>query len=349
MRALVKTRPARGMDLLEVPDPTPGPGEVLLRVQAAAVCGSDIARYAWSRNYEAGAPKAMTDNLPRIMGHELAGIVVEVGPGTTGTKVGERVAVMNILGCGRCRDCQRGRPNLCVDRRTIGVDRDGGYAELAAIPEENAVPIPLSMSFHLAAAVTPFAVASYAVGHAELEPGSRILIWGAGPIGLGVLFAARLRGVERALVVDVRRDRLQLAEQHGAETLDVSTGDPATALAERVGRRAVDAVFEAAGAPESVPASLLVLRKGCPIVLIGNMRAAGALDLMPLIMDQQRIVGSRATSIAAWTRSLRTIEGSGFESILGDEVRLEEAVARFEAAADGSGDAFTILPNGAIG
>ena len=121
MRALVKTRAGPGLDLLQVPDPVPGPDEVVIRVEAAGVCGSDVARFVWTRNYDAGAAKAMTDDLPRIMGHEFAGVVDALGPDVTGVRVGDRVGVMNILGCGRCAACHRGMPNVCVERRTIGV------------------------------------------------------------------------------------------------------------------------------------------------------------------------------------------------------------------------------------
>jgi threonine dehydrogenase-like Zn-dependent dehydrogenase len=344
MRALVKSRPGRGLDLVEVPDPVAGPGEVLLRVEAAGVCGSDVARYVWTRNYEAGAAKAMTEDLPRVMGHEFSGQVVAVGPDVETATVGDRVAVMNILGCGRCDACHRGMPNVCARRRTIGVHRDGGYAELCAVPEANITPIADDMGYHLAAALQPFAVATNAVTQGDLEPGDRILVWGLGPIGLGVIFAARLRGAELALGVDVNPVRLAEAEALGLPTFDASGGDVAPRLVDRLGRRSVGAVFEAAGAQEAIEWSLPVLQKRRTMVLIGNLRDRVDADLMPLIMDQQRLVGSRSNSLAVWDVAVRTIVRSGFEQTLGDEVGLDEAIERFELAAAGQGRPFTIVP-----
>jgi threonine dehydrogenase-like Zn-dependent dehydrogenase len=344
MRALVKSRPERGLDLLAVADPVPAPDEVLMRVSAAGVCGSDVARYAWTRNYEAGGAKAMTDDLPRIMGHEFAGEVVEVGSEVRTVRPGDRVGVMNILSCHRCEACHRGMPNTCVERRTIGVHRDGGYAELCAVPEANVTPIAAEMSDHLAAALQPFAVATNAVSQADLEPGDRIVVWGLGAIGLAAAFAAKLCGAEVALGIDRNPVRLAEAEDLGIPTLDTSTGDAGAALVDRLGRRSVEAVFEAAGVPEAIEWSLPILRKRRSMVLIGNLRDRVDADLMPLIMDQQRLVGSRSYSLSIWDRAVRTIGRSGYERTLGDEVGLHEAIARFEAASAGKGRPFTVVP-----
>lgn len=347
MRALVKTRAGPGLELLRVPDPVPAPGEVVLRVDAAGVCGSDVARFSWTRNYEAGGAKAMTRDLPRIMGHEFAGTVAELGPDVVGLRVGDRVGVMNVLGCGRCEACHRAMPNVCAERRTIGVHRDGGYAELCAVPVANITAIPEGMSSHLAAAWQPFAVATNAVELAELRPGDAIVVWGLGAIGLGVAFAAMARGVRVALGIDRNPVRLGEAAALGLPVLDVdAVDDLATTLADRLGPRSVDAVFEAAGVQEAIEASLPILRKSRPIVLIGNLRERVSADLMPLIMDQQRLLGSRSYSLDIWDLAVRTIGGSGYEQTLGDKVGLDDAIARFEAAAAGTGRPFTIVPNG---
>jgi threonine dehydrogenase-like Zn-dependent dehydrogenase len=345
VKALVKTRPQPGLDLLDVPEPIAAPGEVLIRVEAAAVCGSDIGRYAWTRNYGAGAAKAMVDDLPRILGHEFAGTVVGLGDGVAALPIGARVAVQNVLGCGRCPECDRGLPNLCVRRRTIGVHTDGGYAELAAVPARNCYVMPDSMGFHLAAGLQPFAVGTNAVDQADLEPGERIVVWGAGPIGLAIVFAARVRGVDNALVLDISEDRLRDAAPLGVETLHVGGKDAAVELLARVGKRSVDAVFDAAGAAGSIPASLPVLRKRRTMVLVGNPREDVHADLLSLVMDQQRLAGARSYSLAAWNLALRTIEPSGFAATLGAEVPMAGALVRFEDAVAGRGGPFTILPN----
>lgn len=351
MRALVKVRPARGLELLEVPDPVAGPGEVLLRVGAAGVCGSDVARYVWTRNYEAGGAKAMTADLPRIIGHEFAGTVEALGPGVdrAAPALGDRVVVQNILGCWRCEECQRGMPNLCVDRRTLGVHRDGGYAELCVVPARNCTPMADSMSMHLGAALQPFAVGTHAVAQAELRPGDRIVVWGLGAIGLAVIHAARLRGASVVLGFDRNPIRLEEAEALGIPTMDTTGLDDAAslgaALVDRLGRRSLDAAFEAAGVAAAISAVQPILRKRRPIVLIGNLKDHFSGDLMHHIMDEQRLVGSRSYSMASWAIAARTIEASGFDRTLGDEVVLDEAIERFEAATRGEGRPFTIMPN----
>ena len=348
MRALVKTRPGPGLELLEVPEPVAGPGEVVLEVGAAGVCGSDVARFVWTRNYEAGGAKAMTADLPRIMGHEFAGTVVALGDGVADVRPGERVVVQNILACWRCPECLLGNVNLCRERKTLGVHRDGGYADRCAVPARNLTPIPDGMGMHLAAALQPFAVATHAVRQAELSPGDALVVWGLGAIGLAVVHAARVRGVETVLGVDRNPVRLAEAAALGLPTFDTTGLDDVAALTaalvDRLGSRSVDAVIEAAGVPDAVASALPILRKRRPIVLVGNLRDRLAADLMPLVMDEQRILGSRSYALGDWEVALRTIGPSGYERTLGDEVGLGAALARFELAARGEGRPFTIVP-----
>lgn len=344
MRALVKQRPERGLDLLEVPDPRPQEGEVLVRVEAAGVCGSDVARYVWTDNYRKGAAKSMEDDLPRILGHEFAGTVIGLGPGSMDVRVGDRVIVRNILECGHCWACQEGRVNICDQRRTIGVHVDGGYAELVAVPAANCSAIPERASFHLAAALQPFAVSTHAVRQAGLGPGDRIAVWGLGPIGLAVAFAARVRGVETVAAFDLNPERVAWARKAGVPAVDATDIEPTQCLHDSFGPRSIDAMFDAAGALSSMVPAVGALRKGGPVVLIGNLPGPLHADLMPMIMDEQRLIGSRGYTLAAWRQALQTISGSGFERTLGDEVGLAGAIDSFEASAAGTGRPFTIIP-----
>lgn len=344
MKALVKMRPGRGIDLRDVPTPSASADEVLLEVATAGVCGSDVARYVWTRNHDAGGAKSMENDLPRILGHEYAGTVVAVGAGVPAETIGQRVVVQNVLSCGRCEACQVGNVNLCLDRRTLGVHRDGGYAEYAVVPAANVSAIPDSLDFSLAAAITPFAVSSNAVELAKVAPGDRVVVIGVGPIGVAAALAARLRGAEVVLVLDRNVVRLQEAAALGFPGLNTEGGDVATRLLEELGPRSVDAVIEAAGVADAVAWVLPILKKGSPIVLLGNQREVASIDLMPVVMDQQRIIGSRSYSLAVWRRALETIERSGMDRTLGDEVGLEQAIERFDLAASGQGRAFTVVP-----
>lgn len=346
MKALVKSRPARGLDLLDVADPIPSTGEVLVQVCAAGVCGSDVARFSWSRNYEAGAAKDMTKDLPRILGHEFSGVVIGVGPGVSHVSEGDRVAIQNILSCGRCPQCRRGSVNVCDERRTIGVHRDGGYAEMCVVPEANCTVIPDNMGFHLAAALTPYAVANNAVSLAALRPGDSVIVWGLGPIGLGIIMTARLQGADVALGIDVREGRVASAQALDIPTLLIEAGNVDGSIRERLAARSIDAAFEAAGAADSIAATLPVLKKDSPMVLVGNLAQPVEADLMPLVMDQQQLIGSRSYTLEIWDQAARTIVDSGFEATLGDEVPLKESIEKFERAArEGLDRPFTIMPN----
>jgi (R,R)-butanediol dehydrogenase/meso-butanediol dehydrogenase/diacetyl reductase len=205
--------------------------------------------------------------------------------------------------------------------------------------------MPDGMSMHLAAAWQPFAVATNAVEQADLRPGDAVVVWGLGPIGLAVAHAALARGATIALGVDRNPVRLAEAAALGIPTLDVrEVTDLRAAVLDAVGPRSVDAVFEAAGAQAAIEASLPALRKSRSMVLIGNLRDRVDADLMPMIMDQQRLVGSRSFSLAIWDLAVRTIGASGYERTLGDEVGLDAAIDRFGRAAAGDGRPFTIVP-----
>ncbi|MBB5790114.1 zinc-dependent alcohol dehydrogenase [Jiangella mangrovi] len=339
MQALVKTRPGPGLELAEVPVPRPGPGEVLVRVAVAAVCGSDVARYRWSRNYEAGAAKDMTRDLPRILGHEFSGTVET---GADGVPDGARVAIRNILGCGRCRSCVVGYASTCTKRRTIGVHTDGGYAEYAVVPAANCTVLDDGFDLHLAAALQPFAIATHAVAKAGLAPGETFAVWGLGPVGLAVVLAATLTGASAVAGFDLNPGRVAEARALGIPAFDPRETAPADVLPPR----SVDALFDAAGAGAVVLEQARALVHRGPVVLIGNLPGRVDADLMPLIMAEQRILGVRSYSAPAWDRAVRTVASTPFHRTLGDEVPLGPvALERFELAASGAGRPFAVVPH----
>lgn len=347
MKALVKSRPARGLDLLEVPQPDAVPGEVLVEVDTAGVCGSDVARYAWTRNYEKGAAKAMDSDLPRILGHEFAGTVAALPAGSSsgsGLAVGTRVVVNSVIGCGRCRACRIGEQNLCVARKTLGVHHDGGYAEFVAVPEANVHPLPDDISLRLAAALQPFSVAMNAVRQSGIKPGDRIAVWGLGTIGLATCLIAPMFGATVVAGYDRVAAQVGLASDVGIPGFDTSGLDPQQHLEAEFGPGSIDAYFDAAGAAASIIRAAKSLKKGRPIVLVANIADPFEVDLMPLIMAQQRLVGSRSYSMAAWDQALDLIGTTRFEETLGDRVPIAEAISRFEARLAGHSTPFSIAP-----
>ncbi|MGH7931750.1 MAG: zinc-dependent alcohol dehydrogenase, partial [Candidatus Binataceae bacterium] len=175
MKAIAKTRPEPGVELIDAPVPHPAEGQLLVKVAACGICGSDLHLYLW----ELGADRMVT-NLPSVLGHEPAGEVVEVGRGVRGFKVGDHVALDPFGPCGRCALCQEGRFNFCLEPGRLG----GAFAEYAIAPTQNAWLLPTSMDYEQGALLEPFATGVHAVEESSLKYGDSAVIEGPGPIGL---------------------------------------------------------------------------------------------------------------------------------------------------------------------
>lgn len=263
MKAAVVAAP-HTVEVVERAVPEPGPGEVVVRVRAVALCGSDVNAYR-------GVHPRIT--LPCTPGHEFAGTVAVVGRSVADAWTGARVCVEPNLRCGRCRYCLRGRPNVCVDYRVLGEEPDlpGACAEFVRVPAANLHRLPDSVTFEQAALVQPLAIAYHGVDRAAPSEGERLLVIGAGAIGLGVLVAARARGAE-VLVADRHADRLAVATAFGAaRTVDVTVGDLAAQVRDWTDGYGVDAAFEAAGGRQhgSLDTALEVTASGGRVVVLG--------------------------------------------------------------------------------
>ena len=228
----------------EAPDPAPGPSEVLVRVRAAGICGSDL------HGYRAGT--SSPDPSPRVRGHELAGEVVALGPDVASLQVGQRVSVEPLVGCGHCKYCLSGAYHLCSKLEHIGGQRSGGFAELTVAPEDKVYPLPESVSLEVGSLLDVYAVAVHALTQVPVRPGDHVAVIGTGAIGLSIAQMANLSGAEVA-VLGRRDEPLRVAaEIAGAVGINVSSEDPVQAVrawsgdATTAGRGA-DRVYEAVG------------------------------------------------------------------------------------------------------
>jgi threonine 3-dehydrogenase len=265
MWAVRKERPAPGLDLVEVPVPAIRPDEVLVRVEAASVCGTDLHIYNW----DDWARQRIRP--PLVLGHELAGTVVEAGPLVRNARVGDYVSAESHVTCGVCFHCLTGRAHMCEQTRILGVDRDGSFAEYVAVPDSvlwqnDRAKLPPE----IATLQEPFGNAVFAVGHADLA-GKTVAVLGCGPVGLFSIGIARASGAGRIVASDTRLFRLDLARRMGAhEILDVSARTDATAaLVELNEGQHFDVVFEMSGAPEAIETAFTAARNGGRVILFG--------------------------------------------------------------------------------
>ena len=245
--------------------PTPGPDEVLVAVRAVGICGSDL--HYWQE----GRIGEFVVQAPLVLGHECAGVVVEVGSDVDTLAPGDRVALEPGVPCRRCSACKSGRYNLCPDVVFMATPPvDGAFAQYVVHAADFAYKLPDHVSLEEGALLEPLSVGIHAVGRAGVGLGDTVLVGGAGPIGLTALLAARAAGVARVIVSDVVTSRLELARSLGAaEVVDVRTANLAHEVARLTDGEGVDAVIECSGAEVSQQSGLAALRRGGVMVLVG--------------------------------------------------------------------------------
>src|SRR5437016_4972621 len=240
------------LEIADLPEPTPGPGEVLVRVAACGICGSDV------HGYDGSSGRRIP---PIVMGHEAAGRIAAIGTEVKGFAVGDRVTFDSTIYCGACGPCRRGEMNLCDSRQVLGVScsdyrRAGAFAEYVTVPSRILYRLPENLSFSEAAMLEAVAVAVHAVSLAQPSPNSSALVLGAGMIGLLTAQALRAAGCSRIFVADIDASRLKLAQQVGATDV-LLAGPDLTSEIMRLSRGAgVDTAIEAVGRTETVIAAI---------------------------------------------------------------------------------------------
>lgn len=345
MKALVKDKPEPGIACRDVPDPQLRPGQVIVRVKACGISGSEVARYRWTAAYHAGGAKDMTRLLPRIMGHEFSGTIAAIGPGVSGIAKDDPVVVQSVIGCGGCESCDAGLPNHCERRVTIGVHADGGFAEYCAVPAGNVYPVPPGLALENVALLQPFAIAAYALEIGAIRPGDRIGVWGVGAIGVSIIQQALIGGATVEFAVGRDPGRLQAARSLGVlNAISANELDAPQRLLELFGGRKLDAIFEVSGHTPAVNSALALLKTRGRVVLIGNLREPFHADLLQAIMDQLSILSVRTYSLAAWRRALALLPRvQGQRGALPvAHVPLVDGVRAFERAAAGEGAKFVL-------
>jgi L-iditol 2-dehydrogenase len=289
MKALLLSE-YRRLEVTDVATPKPQAGEVLLRVAACGICGSDV------HGYDGSSGRRIP---PIVMGHEAAGVVAAVGEGAAGFSEGDRVTLDSTVYCGECANCLRGDINLCDRREVLGVScgdyrRAGAFAEFVSVPARIIHKLPDRLAFEDAALLEAVSVALHAVSLATIAPGSTALVVGAGTIGLLLQQALRVAGCSRVFVADPDRTRLTLSQKLGAtEIISEHVEQRISELTNGIG---VDLVAEAVGKTDSIATSIDCVRKGGTVILVGNITPEVKIHLQKVVSRQLRLQGSCASA-----------------------------------------------------
>lgn len=296
---------ARGIGNIEIQDvsePSAGPDQVVIKVDSAGICGTDL--HIYFDEFET--------HPPVTMGHEVAGRIVEVGRGVTGWKQGDRVTTETYFyTCGQCANCRRGRRNLCLQRRSIGSKADGAFAEFLVTPAANAIRIPDELDLESAALTEPLACTVHGVLQtAGVRAGDNVVITGPGPIGLLALQLAKVAGAS-VIMIGTNQDleRLKLAKELGSD--DVINVQAVSDLVECVtdifGGNGADVVIECSGAPAAAKTLTEVAARGARFCQMGLYGKAIPFDQDAVCYKELVVTGTNASVTPAWTRALKLL------------------------------------------
>ncbi len=289
MKAVRLVEIEKALEMQEIPVPTIGPGDVLVQVKAAGICHSDV-------HYRAG--KSPVGPLPQTLGHEVAGVVAQVGPevGLRGPalQVGDRVCLHYLLTCGECHYCRTDQEQFCVRGRMLGKHIDGGYGEYIAVPARNAVPLPPEVPFEQAAVVMCSSSTSFhALRKSRLHAGETVAVYGAGGLGMSAVQLAKAMGALQVYAVDIAVEKLDLAGHYGAVPVDATQGDPVAQIRRLTGGRGVDVALEVIGLRQTMEQAVQSLAVQGRAVLAGIADRPFAIDsYRDLLGREAEVIGS---------------------------------------------------------
>ncbi|MCB1448233.1 MAG: zinc-dependent alcohol dehydrogenase family protein [Rhizobiaceae bacterium] len=286
MRAL-RLESVGNLFVREVEKPAPGPEDLLVRVEACGICGTD-------RHLLLGE---FPSKPPVTIGHEFAGIVEAVGSDVTGFRIGDRITGDPNISCGRCPQCMAGRVNLCRALEAIGIHRDGGMADYVRVPQKQAFLLPSDLDPLHGAFCEPLACCLHGIDLAEIKAGASVVILGGGVIGLLTVQLARLAGATRVVLSTRQESKRRLAEALGAtDTVDPSATDAVEAIAGPSGLLpgGADVVIECAGAPETMRQAPPLAKAGGTVVILGVMPQGARIEIEPfdILFRELRLLGS---------------------------------------------------------
>ena len=274
MKALIKDTPARGGTFTDRLTPKIGEDDLLVKVHAAAICGTDIHIYHWNE-YASSRIR-----LPLLFGHEYSAEVVDVGKNVTNFRIGDRVAAETHVPCGHCYQCTTGLQHVCKDMKILGVHMDGAFSEFAVLPAVCAWKLDPAISYEIGATMEPFGIGVHAISKTK-PAGKKVIVFGCGPIGIYAQMVAKFSGAEYVIGVDVSKERLDLAKRMGTDiVLDAKTVNVVDEVDKITKGFGIDIVVELTGNKAVVNDATKTLRRGGDVVLVGLYSGSVEWDLV---------------------------------------------------------------------
>lgn len=346
MRAVVLEGPNKFHAVSDYPKPVITDGEMLLKMERAAICGTDI------RILEGKKTKDV--RYPSVIGHEMCGTIVEIGKGVDGYSVGDKVAVANVIPCGCCDMCRRGMENVCMNRKAIGYEFDGGFAEYVRLPgiaiqSGNIVKLPEHVSFAEGAIIEPLSCCLRGQRNVNLKFNDNVLIVGAGPIGLMHILLAKAAGARRVVVSELNEYRRKKALECGADVVvDASKENLEEIVAKETGGVGMDVIIMAIGIPALVTPTIKLARKGGAVSLFAGFAKGVMADLDPNIIhyNELKVTGSSAYKRQDYLDAAEMVIGGylDLKPIVTHTYKIEDFQAAYEMNKSGAGLKIEIEP-----
>lgn len=334
MKAIVIDKPYE-VEIRDVPMPTVGEGEALLRVLYVGICGADVASYTGNQPFT---------TYPRIPGHEFSAEIIEIPENDKGLKKGDVVTCNPYFNCGKCYSCERGHVNCCTDNRTMGVQRDGAFCEYISMPVERIYP-GMGLTAQELALIEPFSISRHAISRAVIHQTDSVLIVGAGPIGLFALLAAK-QFAGKIAVADVLNNRLDLAMSYGADgVVNTATEDIAKFTEEFTDGRGFDVCIEACGRPETFLMCIDEAAYAANIILIGNGKRETTFLHSIILKKELNIFGSRNAMKQDFLDNIELAASGKVDlmKMVSGVYEMDKAAEAFDALAHNKGDLAKLL------
>lgn len=348
MQAIIKAAPEQGIEVRDVAEPQIGPDQVCVQVRAAAICGADLKLYKWDPQTVRNWPRLRDMQLPHVIGHEVAGQVVETGKNVRDLKIGDHVAAETHFPCLVCDLCRSDRMHLCPQRKILGFDTAGGFAQYLALPQQCAVKLPDGLSFEAGALCEPFGVATHAIEQAGSVQGRTAWVVGCGSIGLFIVKLLVDRGAKTVLATDTQPARLDWAKKLGATVVPASEG-VAEQVLQMTGDRGAELAFEVVGSTATVQQVLAAVAPRGRVMLVGTFGGMTPVDVAANIIYRE------ATVCGVYGRHMFDTWNNVFDTLSSGKVDLQpfmtsrfgfsQAEEAFETALSGVGVKTLLYPD----